>query len=307
MIEDDQEVLNYSGDTKRPLASMLKLIIALTYAKQVSFKEINRNEKIKLIELNKFYFANTDGGAHLEWLKTIGDRTEVTLHEVAQGMITFSSNANTEFLMKKLQLHHINAVIQELELMDHDKITPLVAPLYMLNNQQNNGRFMEDVKGRDLYDKEVLKVYEKLITGKIDLKEKPFNLSIRQQKIWSDRLPASSAKTYAHLLNDILNDRFSKRQNTILHNLLEWPMLLSEKNKENFNHLGSKGGSTAFVYNNGIYSEGKDGKQIVTVLMTEDLSWWEWINLNLTMSDFESKLHNSAAFRTKVSQALGAK
>ena len=41
--------------------------------------------------------------------------------------------------------------------------------------------------------------------------------------------------------------------------------------------------------------------------MTEDLSWWEWINLNLTMSDFESKLHNSAAFRTKVSQALGAK
>src|SRR5699024_12154240 len=79
----------------------------------------------------------------------------------------------------------------------------------------------------------LLKVYEKLITGKIDLKEKPFNLSIRQQKIWSDRLPASSAKTSAHLLNDILNDRFSKRQNTILHNLLEWPMLLSEKNKEN--------------------------------------------------------------------------
>lgn len=306
IIEDNETILDYGGQEIRPLASMLKVIIAITYAKQAVFKEVNKNEKIKLSELDTYYYAGTDGGMHLQWLQTLGNRTEVTLHEVAQGMMTFSSNANTEFLLKKLQLKEINKTIDELELTDHDDITPLVAPLYLLNEKQKDVRFMEKVKEKDFYDKAVMQVYEQLMHGEIDLKKSPFNLSLSKQKIWSDNLPKSSARTYAHIYQAILNDHFSKRQNEILHDLLEWPMLLSKKNEENFKHLGSKGGSTAFVYNNGIYSETKTGKQIISVIMTEELSWWQWINLNLGISDFEAKIHNDPNYREKVIQALKA-
>src|SRR5699024_11420216 len=50
---------------------------------------------------------------------------------VAKGMITFSSNANTDYLIERLGIEHINQRLQSLKLDDHDDIYPLVGALFI--------------------------------------------------------------------------------------------------------------------------------------------------------------------------------
>src|SRR5690606_16360631 len=65
---DGKTVINKQGDVERPLASTVKTIIAIEYANQVVEGEIDPEEWISLEQLDKFYLANTDGGAHPAWL-----------------------------------------------------------------------------------------------------------------------------------------------------------------------------------------------------------------------------------------------
>ena len=94
-----------------PLASTVKIILAIEYAIQSSQNKIDPHEKIGIEELAKFYIPNTDGGAHPKWLKSLDGKQHegrVALKEVVKGMIRYSSNANTEWLGGKLGLKNIN-------------------------------------------------------------------------------------------------------------------------------------------------------------------------------------------------------
>ena len=55
---------------------------------------------------------------------------QIALEEVAKGMIHYSSNANTTYLLEKLGIERVNESIKELELTSHDKFT-YTAALYM--------------------------------------------------------------------------------------------------------------------------------------------------------------------------------
>ncbi len=46
-------------------------------------------------------------------------------------MIAYSSNANTEFLMELLGLENINKVLEQLNLVDHEPLYPIVSSLYI--------------------------------------------------------------------------------------------------------------------------------------------------------------------------------
>ena len=90
-----------------PLASTVKLLIAIEFAQQSAHEMINENSYAKLADIEKFYIANTDGGAHPAWLEYAKTHNEikdgqVKLVDVARGMMMFSSNANADYLMDKL-------------------------------------------------------------------------------------------------------------------------------------------------------------------------------------------------------------
>ena len=92
---------------------MAKIIIAVEFAKQVSEGKINRDEQISLQELEKYYVKNTDGGAHPDWLedakaRELVENGQIALEEVAKGMIHYSSNANTTYLLDKLGIERVN-------------------------------------------------------------------------------------------------------------------------------------------------------------------------------------------------------
>jgi D-alanyl-D-alanine carboxypeptidase len=100
-----------------PLASTVKIIVAIEFAKQAAKNLINQDATVALSELDKYYLPNTDGDAHPNWIKYEKslehiNNDSIKLIDVARGMIMFSSNANTEYLMGLLGLKNVNSNIQ---------------------------------------------------------------------------------------------------------------------------------------------------------------------------------------------------
>lgn len=127
---NDGEIIAYQSDIPRPLASVVKIIIAVEYAYQINQGDIRKDDTVSLDHLNHYYIENTDGGAHEAWLERMesGGKMEnytVTLHDVAKGMIAFSSNANTDYLIDLLGERNINDRIRQLKLQNHDDILPI--------------------------------------------------------------------------------------------------------------------------------------------------------------------------------------
>lgn len=126
--ENGIDTLAINSNQKFPLASTLKIIIAFNFVKAITNDRFSITEKVELDDISKYYIENTDGGAHPNWKKSIGYPKEVSLFEVAKGMMQFSCNACTDFLIDKIGPDIINDSIKALQL-NHDKISYLTPPI----------------------------------------------------------------------------------------------------------------------------------------------------------------------------------
>lgn len=302
---DGEVIISKEGDIKRPLASVVKTIIAIDYANQVVEGTIDPKERIPVEELDKFYLANTDGGAHAAWLEemSVTDQIvndEVLLHEVAKGMIKFSSNANTDFLIEKLGSESINRVIETLNLENHDQVYPLVSALLAsayLNHQHDEGlsnRQLEDMLQSmtlDEYRDLSWEIHNKLKQGETDFFSGTVSVPMELQEIWSDRLPNATVEDYGKVMRAISNNTATlPGGENILRDCLEWPMELHASNREMYAHFGVKGGSTAYILNQALYVEDHDGKKIELIIFTEGFSFIEQIKMKQNMNSFLRKV-----------------
>lgn len=313
--ENGEERITYQTDVVRPLASTVKILIAVEYAMQVDAGLVNQEQRIPIDDLNQHYYENTDGGAHEAWLKTmenvnkIQDR-QVTLHDVAKGMMTYSSNANTDYLMHVLGIERINERGKSLNLTKHEEIYPIVSalllPEYLLNRGIDEDDLAEELEKMpmEMYRDRAEDISLQMADGTIDIEEQDSNISFDLQRVWSDRLIGASANDYGKLLAIISNDELPETANEVVRDLLEWPMEINEGNKERFTHLGAKGGSTAFILNDAMYAEDHEGNKIEFVLLTDDLNIWQHMLLSHNLNSFESQLLGSEDYRLKVLQTL---
>ncbi|MGN7476300.1 serine hydrolase [Solibacillus silvestris] len=315
VAENGMPFIAYHSDVVRPLASTVKILIAVEYAMQVDANTIQKNDTVSLEELNRFYLKNSDGGAHEAWLNIMKSdgkikNNEVSLHDVAKGMITYSSNANTDFLIGKLGINSINERAKALGIEKHEEVYPIVSALFI----------PEHVQQEDIDEKELIKILERMPideyrslstmlsqhmkTGMIKTTDATFNLSPALQKVWSDRLIGASANDYGKLLAIISNDELPNVAAETIRDLLEWPMQLNQDNQKHFAYIGAKGGSTMFILNNAMYAQNLNGDQYELVLLMDDLNIMEQLLISNNRHSFESKLLNSKDYRMKVLNEL---
>jgi len=134
LIRNDSIIAVKNPNKVMPLASTVKIILAIEYAIQSSEGKLNPDEEVSLNELEKFYVSNTDGGAHPKWLRSVKGKVndnKISIREIAKGMIKYSSNANTEWLSQKLGLENINKRIGSLGISDHTEIYYIVSALFI--------------------------------------------------------------------------------------------------------------------------------------------------------------------------------
>lgn len=288
IVHNDTVIVEINSNKKFPLASTAKIIIAIEYATQVANGRIKSDELINLSELEKYYIPNTDGNAHPAWLnlmeqqhKIVDDK--VTLEEVAKGMINFSSNANTAYLMDRLTLAAINLQIDELKLQNHDPMYHWVAALGVIN-----GKTVEELEAMNMGKYTMLSGMEHERMKEDSNYRKTFTqLPFDVQKVWSDRLPASTVKDYVSMMKKInCRNYFDENTQDHIDRVMEG-ILTNPANRTFLKHAGMKGGSTMWVLTKSLYATRTNGEQIEMAYFFNNLTIPEFTQLQKYMNKFE--------------------
>jgi D-alanyl-D-alanine carboxypeptidase len=278
-------------DKVMPLASTVKILVAIEYARQAAAGIVDSAEAVDTMELEKYYLPGTDGNAHVEWKKSMHKKGlisggRVKIEEVAKGMIRFSSNANTEYLLDRLGLDSVNAGIERLGLKNQQPLYPIVSALFV-----GNGGTLQQLKDMPLaqYIAETKQIHERL-KNDTGYKRKLKDLPMGVQRVWSDRLPGGTTREYAGILQKI-NGRhfFSENEQKHIDNVMEG-ILENPENRAWLEHAGFKGGSTAFVFTMAMYATTKKGDKTELAYFFNDLTMWEGVLLQSAANEFHLKL-----------------
>lgn len=296
VIRNDTVLVSRQPDQKMPLASAVKTIIAVEFARQAAAGKLDPAQPVPLADLDLYYLPNTDGNAHPAWKQRLTQQNlinngTVPLLEVAKGMIQFSSNANTEYLLDRLGPEAVNANLKTLNLPNHDPIYPIVSALFLYSlSPADTALAMKQVKAfsAKAYAAKCQAIHLRLKQDQSGSFKKTFIFpDLALQKIWSDRLPGSTVREYASVMQKI-NSRtyFSPAVQTVLDSIMEWPFVVNPGNKNVYRHLGMKGGSTAFVLTNAFYAETTKGSRVSAAVFFNNLTQTESATLMSQLNDF---------------------
>ncbi|MBO1627097.1 D-alanyl-D-alanine carboxypeptidase [Bacillus cereus] len=282
---NDKVVYSVNPNVVLPVASTMKLIVAIEFTKQVVDGRIDPNSYVSIDDVNRYYIPNTDGGAQDRWQKYLirtgkMDGNAVSLEEVAKGMIKFSSNANTEYLMDQLGLDHINQNLQNLSLPSHQPLFPIVSSLYIpgyLHKELHIPKSKLEKKLKEMppeeYRRYAVLIHERLKEkGPLLQKEIPLYLEEKYEKIWSDKLPAASANDYMVLLEKANHKKgFTDAEEKEWANLVETDMK-AKKYRKSFRHAGQKNGYTPWTLAKAVYATDKLGNCTEIVFLANQLN-----------------------------------
>jgi D-alanyl-D-alanine carboxypeptidase len=307
LVENDKKSLSFNGDQLMPLASAAKTIIAIEFSNQIADKKLNADQNIAISELDKYYIP-LDGGAHSAWMKSLKKKKgdSVSLLQIAQGMIRFSSNADTEYLEDLLGLANINRNIKTLKLRKHSPYYYFTAGALMTclkseNIDAEKWAVQLEAMPMDEYRKRCETNHLKLKTDSTFIKTfSSINLPFRIQKIWSDRLVAATTSDYVSIMQKINSRNYFKAEvQHTLDQLMEWPMT-NPGNQSVFKHLGQKGGSTAFILTDAFYATDKNGFKLSCAFFFNNLTEKEKLMIERNFGMFEGSIITDAAFRRKL-------
>jgi len=197
-----------------------KIIIPIAYAQEAAEGRINPQQQVDLKELEVFYIPKTDGGAHEAWLAQLNLQgvDHVPLSEVASGMIAYSSNANTEYLMHVLGFQAINDVLTQLHVEDHEPLYPIVSALHipvqvLKEKNLTKKETLAALQEMDMaeYRERASSIHASWIEQPLTYEEKAEAqklLNMDFQKIWSDRLIRATTNDYISILEKLNNKNF---------------------------------------------------------------------------------------------------
>lgn len=312
--KNDTVIASLNENKMVPLASTMKIMVAIEFSKQAAFHVFDIESKVALSDLGKYYIPNTDGDAHPSWIKyekglgkIVSD--SISLLEVARGMIMFSSNANTEYLMDLLGLENINKNYQQMGVKSFTPIYYFVSSLFLYQNPKNlkEEKVLKQIKSLsdESYRKASMMIHDQLkYNPTYKSTFRPQDLTISMQKEWSERLPASTAEGYGRILK-ILNSRqiYNEKTYEILSKILE-TIMENPANQQWLQHAGMKGGSTLFILTKAVYATLKNGDKIELVYFFNHLKGQQENTLEKWMNDFELEVLSSDVFRKKVKNSF---
>ncbi len=310
VIRNDSVVVAHNVRHMMPLASTVKLVVAVEYAAQAAEGRIDPDSLVALADLEKYHLPHTDGGAHAAWRTEVEPRFPngmVPLREVAKGMIQYSSNANTEWLMERLGLYRINARLDSLGMRPHSEIYYLVSALFVARERfpHLKGDALVHALRRLPIDEYIQATYQihRRLASDTTYKKQLGKLPLNVQRVWSDRLPASTVEVYAALMHKLNRRMFPPSVQAYLTEVVEFVMQ-TPGNRKWLRHAGMKGGATAFVLTKAFYATDKKGNTTEAAYFVNDLDPMQNLRLQASMNAFEKKILTDAAFRGRLQEVF---
>jgi len=307
---DGDVVADFHAERVMPLASTVKVLIAIEYAQQAASGRLQPDEMVALADLDKYFLPATDGGAQAGWLKFARGSHLITnerarLDDVVRGMLQFSSNANADWLIERLGLDRINATIGRLGLKG-TRLYSFVGSLAVVGAHGEDSpaawaqamRALPDAE----FERRANEAHQKLRDDAGGSFKKAFVFpNAEEQKVWSDRLPAASARSYGELMGKINGRKyFAPKVQQFLDSVLEWPLQASPEARKAYAHLGFKGGSTAWILTQAFYGQAQGGDKVEGAILFNDLTPAESENLQGGLDAFIAGLFRDEALRRKL-------
>lgn len=312
-----ERICSINENEKMPAAGVAKLLIAYEFAKQAANGKINPDQLVPLEDLELFYVNGTDGSGHLKWLVYLEKQRliqdgKVTLLEAGRGMLHFSSNANTDYLLQLLTPEQVNASAVNSGFGFHD-------PLYHFGAAVLMPAYLEDVRSVSM--EEAIETIEKMsmddyrkLAGDIasllgearlnHLKLKGLPVPERFRRLWSDRLPGGTAKGYVSILGVLNRRAFPQAEQDILNSLLEGIGELPAS-RARLDHFGRQGGSASVTFGLAAYAADQNGNETEAVFLANDLQPVQQMQLNDNLNAFMTCILTSDSFREKLGMLHG--
>ena len=300
----DTTLAMVNADRAMPLASTVKALIAVEYAFQAAAETLDPDARVPLAELERFYVPRTDGGAHELWLEdarargAIGRDGAVPFREVVRGMIRFSSNANAEWVLERVGPERVNARARVLDVRQRTPVYYAFASAQLIMRDPIDTATLRAIPD-SVWIARAAAIHDSLAkdgTGRLRRSVNARNLSMARQRVWSDRLPSSTARDYARLAR-----RIAERTHLPPPvQLLVEEALDAGATAPALDALGFKGGSTAWVLTAMTYIIRKDGTRSAYMVMFDDLSRKENRTLQNGLRTWNLLLDTDARFREQV-------
>ncbi|WP_127533061.1 serine hydrolase [Paenibacillus kobensis] len=323
IIHNGEVLFEAHPDRLMPLASTVKIIVAIEYAKQAASGRIQPDRLVMLSELDRFYLKDLDGDAHPNWIAFLGENDRITndsirLEEVAKGMIQFSSNANAEYLMEQLGLDNINRNLIELGLTRHEPLYPFVSSLLIPYewSKQYSGLPPEEAVSQaksslremspDEFRKQAYRIHLLLQADTDGSYKTSADLHSWYDTDWdkmnSERFISSTTREYVTIMRYInAGNYYDPTVQTHLKIILE-AIMEHPSNQQWLTQAGRKGGSTACILTEAIYAEDKQGNATEAAIFFNELNPELVEKLSALMNGFELLLLKDPEFREQLKQ-----
>ena len=291
------------ADALYPLASTIKIMILGVYAQGVAVGEYDPDERVPLSTLDAYYLPGTDGGAHPEFLKSVtpDKNSTISLSDVVNGMIRFSSNAAADYLHARMSDADFEAFYRLLGI-EHTDIPVSLLGLFLAQDNHETG-ISDASLSRDEVRASTVEWADKYVTDvKWRLAERIYHRQntrrylavgksiIDTQRIFFEKYddfgtPDDFAKVMAAIQR---GDTLPATTSVIMHAVLSWPMQFDD-NRAIFFSLGTKGGSLPGIITGTYFAHPKQNDPIVLVVFYRDLPSDRYINWlhNFDQQQFE--------------------
>lgn len=296
--ENDRITFDINGDKVLPVASLFKVIVLYELINQVNQGSLAFNDKINMNEIENYNYSNRTNPTYSIWKKEkIKSRDQVSIKEIAIGMMTYSANPNTDYLIHRLGIDQVNETAKRLTNNRHTKILPIGAsvlvPYYLINEKK-----MKESRVKDLLKNVKKNEYEDLVFETYNYlnsnSEKKTNIdyypSEREQIVWSKHGPRSTSLDYINIMDDLIELEMP--------NGIELSDLMQVDGDPSLNLIG-KNGATIDSVNKIVYLDGKSKKRSV-ILLTHNLRMDDQMKLKNSIDNFMIKtITNEYTFSRK--------
>lgn len=315
----------FNADKKRPLASTIKILILIEYARQVDIGILSPEDLVDLADIDIYYLPNTDGNAHPNAFKEFQTKGYITtdqkikLQHVATAMIRYSDNAASDYLIQRLGRDNLNNLPKILQTKNQDVPLPFIGQFLSWGNTERGKNTMERLqKYQEMqpadYADEVYQLTKKWRDDQ-EFRRNTINqikstkwLNFKEQQAMAQALNCGgTASCYALLMEKIYNCKILSQSNVqIIRKYLEWPMELAG-NQQEIEVFGTKAGSLPGIITEASYLKPKKAKNArVFALLIENIPGAVWLQIiqNYIQQDFEYQLLGDERFFNLVRQRL---
>lgn len=254
---DANDSVLHNEDARFPLASTFKIVILAELARQFDAGMIDLDETVPLEDVNQYWAPYADAGAHRAWLASLPtDETAVSLRQIADGMIGYSSNANADYLLRRLGAESFVELHELVDLSETDLPQHTFLGLFLVYNNHETGLLdVEKVEREQVYE-EMHQLEDMFVASESWRADYSSYLlafqsdGVQDQQVqnqadfFAEFGPQGSAADMMRLLRAIYNDDlFSGDAAQFLQDTMNYLLDANPANRDVYETLAYKGGS----------------------------------------------------------------